>query len=74
MMLGDRIEDIMAANACGIASVGVAQSHHTVNDLVDSGATLAFQNFIEVAKTPERIWSLLGLPNGQNSHSGTIRT
>lgn len=74
IMLGDRIEDIMAANACGIASVGVAQSHHTVKDLVDSGAKLAFQNFFELASTPERIWSLLDPPNEPNSHSGTIST
>jgi phosphoglycolate phosphatase len=74
IMFGDRIEDIMAATACGIASVGIAQSHHTVKDLVDSGATLGFQNFLELAKTPERIWSLLGPLNEPNSDSGTLRT
>ena len=46
-MIGDRIEDIMAANACGIESIGVAQSHHTVKDLIGSGASLAFNNFLE---------------------------
>ena len=72
-MIGDRIEDIIAANACGIQSIGVAQSHHTVKDLIGSGASLAFNNFLEITENSEQIWSRLGPHNEANSLSDTIR-
>jgi histidinol phosphatase-like enzyme len=73
-MIGDRIEDIMAANACGIESIGIAQSHHTVKDFIGSRASLAFNNFLEMTENSEKIWSLLGPRNEGNSVSGTLRT
>ena len=74
IMIGDRIEDIMAANACGIESIGIAQSHHTVKDFIGSRASLAFNNFLEMTENSEKIWSLLGPRNEGNSVSGTLRT
>ena len=42
LMVGDRIEDVKAAAAAGIPSVGVAHSHHSLDMLLNSGAELAY--------------------------------
>ena len=60
VMFGDRIEDINAANAAGIKSVGVAHSFHTVADLKSAGATLAFRNFEELANSEDLTHLLVG--------------
>jgi phosphoglycolate phosphatase len=44
IMIGDRTEDILAASAAGIPAIGIAQSAHSENLLVASGATLTFKS------------------------------
>lgn len=53
IMVGDRIEDIEAANAVGIKSIGVAQSFHSVEALKLAGAELAFNDFTSMVRSPE---------------------
>jgi phosphoglycolate phosphatase len=45
VMIGDRVEDILAANSAGIDSVGIAQSAHSVDDLLGAGAIHAYESF-----------------------------
>ncbi len=59
VMFGDRIEDVISANASGISSIGVAQGHHTIENLTDSGASLGFNNFLEIVENSDKIWQLL---------------
>lgn len=47
VMFGDRIEDIEAANRAGIASVGIAQTKHSLQELKIAGANLVFSSFSE---------------------------
>ena len=42
VMIGDRVEDILAAKNAGIPAIGIAQSAHDRNVLLNSGATKAF--------------------------------
>jgi len=44
IMIGDRIEDILAASSAGIPSIGLAQSAHTLIDLKKVGASFVFSN------------------------------
>ena len=53
IMIGDRIEDIQAAKAAGIESIGIAQSFHNKELLRDAGAKLAFDSFIELLNSDE---------------------
>jgi phosphoglycolate phosphatase-like HAD superfamily hydrolase len=48
--IGDRVEDIQAASAAGISSIGMALGYHTEQDLLDAGATIVFPNWIELLK------------------------
>ncbi len=48
IMFGDRKEDIRAAKTLGIPSIGIAQSAHSVQDLLAEGATYSFSNFTEL--------------------------
>jgi phosphoglycolate phosphatase len=45
LMIGDRIEDICAANAAGIPSIGVSHSFHSNESLLEAGANLAISEF-----------------------------
>ena len=47
IMFGDRKEDIQAAKTLGIPSIGIAQSAHSIQDLLAVGATYSFSNFTE---------------------------
>jgi phosphoglycolate phosphatase-like HAD superfamily hydrolase len=47
-MIGDRVEDIQAASAAGISSIGMALGFHTEQDLLDVGATFVFPNWIKL--------------------------
>ena len=47
IMFGDRAEDIQAATAAGISSIGVALGYHTAKELTDAGATFVFPNWIK---------------------------
>ena len=48
VMFGDRKEDIQAAKTLDISSIGIAQSAHSVDDLLGEGANFAFRNFREL--------------------------
>jgi phosphoglycolate phosphatase len=51
VMIGDRLEDILAANAAGIQSVGVAQSAHTEKQLLVAGASLVYPSMVELSRS-----------------------
>lgn len=53
IMIGDRVEDIRAANAAGIVSVGIAQSFHDTSTFIKAGARLAVNSFIELSNSKE---------------------
>jgi phosphoglycolate phosphatase len=59
VMFGDRVEDILAARAAGIHSVGIAQSAHSMDELLNAGADLTFQNFEQVNQQAKRVLELL---------------
>lgn len=44
-MFGDRIEDMQAAVSAGVLAVGVLQSFHTEENLLESGASFVFRDF-----------------------------
>jgi HAD superfamily hydrolase (TIGR01549 family) len=48
IMFGDRKEDMRAAKTLGIPSIGIAQSAHSIQDLLAEGATYSFSNFTEL--------------------------
>jgi phosphoglycolate phosphatase len=47
-MFGDRTEDMLAARGAGTVGVGVAQSNSTKVDLEATGASLVYDNFVEL--------------------------
>jgi phosphoglycolate phosphatase len=47
IMIGDRTEDIFAANNAGISSIGIAQSAHSASELERAGAAYCFQSITE---------------------------
>lgn len=53
IMVGDRIEDIQAANAAGINSIGISHSFHKKTTLEAAGAMYAFHSFAEFARSNE---------------------
>ena len=53
IMVGDRIEDIHAAIAAGIDSIGIAHSFHNKATLEAAGAVHVFDTFLEFAKSKE---------------------
>jgi HAD superfamily hydrolase (TIGR01549 family) len=59
VMFGDRIEDIQAAETLGIPSIGIAQSAHSIQDLLGEGATYSFSNFTELGLNFDLIIQLI---------------
>lgn len=59
VMFGDRVEDILAARAAGIQSVGIAQSAHSMDELFNAGANLTFKDFEQVNQSTKRVLDLL---------------
>jgi phosphoglycolate phosphatase len=59
VMFGDRVEDILAAKAAGVHSVGIAQSAHSIDELLNAGADLTFQNFEQVNQQTKGVLDLL---------------
>jgi phosphoglycolate phosphatase-like HAD superfamily hydrolase len=57
-MFGDRVEDMQAATAAGIQSVGIAQSAHSKDQLLIAGASLAYSNFEEAYDEFETVFEL----------------
>jgi phosphoglycolate phosphatase len=53
IMVGDRTEDIQAANAAGIPSIGIAHSFHDKQALEQAGAMHAFDSFLEFTNSVE---------------------
>jgi phosphoglycolate phosphatase len=49
LMVGDRIEDIMAANAAGVIAIGVAQGTHSQNEFYDKGAFRSFESISKLS-------------------------
>ncbi len=60
LMIGDRLEDILAATAAGIPSIGIAQSAHTEKQLLDSGASLTYQSMMELYASIREVENLFG--------------
>lgn len=59
IMIGDRIEDLEAANASGIPSVGIAQSAHDEETLTLHGARLTYADMQEAFKDSKSIMQLI---------------
>ena len=53
IMVGDRIEDIQAAIAAGINSIGIAHSFHNKATLEAAGAMHAFDTFLDFTHSEE---------------------
>ena len=53
IMVGDRAEDIEAANAAGISSIGIAHSFHNKRALEEAGAMHAFDSFLDFINSVE---------------------
>jgi phosphoglycolate phosphatase len=51
IMVGDRVEDILAAKAAGIDSIGIAHSFHNSQTLKSAGALYAFDSFLDFANS-----------------------
>ena len=47
VMVGDRIEDVLAAKSAGVFAVGIGQGIHTEDELLNSGAQATFQSISE---------------------------
>ena len=56
IMIGDRSEDMAAAMAANIHSVGIAKGSHSAKLLVEHGASLVFASFDSLAKDWELNW------------------
>lgn len=59
IMFGDRKEDMQAAKTLGISSIGIAQSSHSIDDLLGEGAKFAFRNFGELDFNSAQILHLI---------------
>jgi phosphoglycolate phosphatase len=59
IMFGDRKEDMRAAKTLGIPSIGIAQSAHSIQDLLAEGATYSFSNFTELGLHFDQIIELI---------------
>lgn len=55
VMVGDRTEDILAAVAAGISSIGVAQTSHSPAQLIAAGADYAYKSIEELSSNFESI-------------------
>jgi phosphoglycolate phosphatase len=58
VMFGDRVEDMQAAKAAGIQSIGLAQGTHSKGQLLIAGASLAYSNFEEAYDEFETVFEL----------------
>jgi phosphoglycolate phosphatase len=43
VMIGDRVEDVLAGNAAGVMTIGIAQSTHSTMELFEAGAHLVYK-------------------------------
>lgn len=61
IMFGDRKEDMQAAKTLDISSIGIAQSAHSIEDLLGEGAKFAFRNFGDLDLYFDQIIQLINL-------------
>ena len=59
IMIGDRVEDLEAATASGIPSIGIAQSAHDEERLALSGASLTYANMREAFESSKSIMRII---------------
>ncbi len=59
IMFGDRPEDIIAAKSANIPAIGISQSVFSSSELLDSGASLVYDNFNMALDGINEILSLL---------------
>jgi len=62
VMIGDRVEDILAGNRAGVMTIGVSQSAHSSKQLLEAGAQYVFKSledlYLGIDKLPEgRVWT-----------------
>jgi phosphoglycolate phosphatase len=55
IMVGDRVEDVLAAKAAGIPSIGIASSGHSIEQLSNAGARGVFQSMSDLLKELESV-------------------
>jgi phosphoglycolate phosphatase len=55
VMIGDRIEDILAGNIAGIVTIGVAQSTHTPKMLFEAGAHHVFKSLLDLYRGVDKL-------------------
>lgn len=48
VMIGDRIEDVLAAKAAKVLAIGIAQGAHSEDHLMNSGADRTFQSILQL--------------------------
>ena len=61
-MIGDRVEDILAGNRAGVMTIGVSQSTHSTEQLLEAGAQHVFKTledlYLGIDKLPEgSVWT-----------------
>jgi phosphoglycolate phosphatase len=59
IMIGDRVEDLEAASASGIPSIGIAQSAHDEERLILYGASLTYPNMQEAFEDSKSIMRII---------------
>jgi len=55
IMVGDRIEDIMASNRAGCISIGVAQGSHSIDQLNQAGAHFTYESILQLSLNLDEI-------------------
>ena len=55
IMIGDRIEDIMASNSAGCISIGVAQGSHSIDELNQAGAHFTYESISHLSLNLDEI-------------------
>lgn len=58
VMIGDRVEDVLAAKAAGISSIGLGASGHSTEELRDAGALRVFKSMREFSDELESVENL----------------
>jgi phosphoglycolate phosphatase len=67
VMVGDRVEDVLAARAAGIPSIGITSSGHSMKQLNDAGARRVFksmQDFFQEVDSLRNPIGFFSLTNG----------
>ena len=54
VMVGDRVEDVLAAKKVSISSIGIGQTYHTIEDFQENGASFAYSSILELVRFLEK--------------------